>query len=367
LFLGRGSRFYRQEGKRFFPEPTASYENPHNNQASVKKTRKLIMTATTPNTFQTVAIEPESKNTRTKKHKEKKYNRAYTAAHLEKHLLGYYKSTGAVTPYSYWNTNCKETIPRQTFLRKTAESGMKALRALDQKATDNYALSLIKIYLDKSSGEKTRRVSKACSSNRFLTNNEELAIVQLVRLIGSMGGGITKLEFMALIDEYTQLDLDVRERQPCSEKVMERILEKYSDLVKVVDAGSLDPARARKATTETRDTVFFKLDCFIKTLHATGKVPWESFSEVPAAKKLNMDEVSNDTTKHRSKIIADALSMVRKFQLTPEGDGRMNMHITVCITTRANGKLRWVGCSGAVATVFYNTAPTFCCCYCVLV
>jgi hypothetical protein len=132
--------------------------------------------------------------------------------------------------------------------------------------------------------------------------------------------------------------------------------------VKVVEAGSLDPARSRKATQETRDAVFFKLDRFIKTLHETVKVPWKSFSEVPADKKFNMDEVSNDTTKHRSRIIADALYMVRRFQLTPEGDGRMNMHITVCITTRADGKRWWVSCWGAVVgTVFFNTAPTFFC------
>jgi hypothetical protein len=115
----------------------------------------------------------------------------------KKHLLGYYKSTGRVTPYSYWNnTNCKEIIPRQNFLRKIEESGMKALRGLDQKNTDNYALSRVKIYLNKSNGKKHGHKSEACSSDRFLTDNEELALVQLVRLIGSMGGGTTKSEFM---------------------------------------------------------------------------------------------------------------------------------------------------------------------------
>jgi hypothetical protein len=32
--------------------------------------------------------------------------------------------------------------------------------------------------------------------------------------------------------------------------------------------------------------------------------------------------------------------MIRNFLLTPEGDGRMNMHITACITTRSDGKFQ---------------------------
>jgi hypothetical protein len=52
-----------------------------------------------------------------------------------------------------------------------------------------------------------------------------------------------------------------------------------------------------------------------------------------------MDEVSNDTTKHRSKIVADKMNiMARMFQRTPEGGGKMNMHVTACITTCANGR-----------------------------
>jgi hypothetical protein len=51
-----------------------------------------------------------------------------------------------------------------------------------------------------------------------------------------------------------------------------------------------------------------------------------------------MDEVGSDTTKHRSKVIADAGAIIRKYQETKEGDGKMNMHITACLTTRADGE-----------------------------
>jgi hypothetical protein len=46
------------------------------------------------------------------------------------------------------------------------------------------------------------------------------------------------------------------------------------------------------------DAVFFKLDCYIKTLHAMGLCEWKSFKDILKEDMLNMDEVSTDTTKH---------------------------------------------------------------------
>ena len=70
-----------------------------------------------------------------------------------------------------------------------------------------------------------------------------------------------------------------------------------------------------------------------------GHVGWKSYQEIPKDNIFNMDEVGNDTTKHRSKIVADKMNILaRMFQRTPEGDGKMNMHITACITTCANGR-----------------------------
>jgi len=54
-----------------------------------------------------------------------------------------------------------------------------------------------------------------------------------------------------------------------------------------------------------------------------------------------MDELGNDTTKHRKKVVVAKTTdskALRAFVKTPEGDGRMPWHITVCLTTRADGK-----------------------------
>ena len=115
-------------------------------------------------------------------------------------------------------------------------------------------------------------------------------------------------------------------------------MDKHPDLAKIILAGSLDPARAPKANRATRDAVFFKLDAFIQNLNTMGKVPWKNFKDIPCECIYNMDEASTDTTKHRTKVIADAAAIIRKYTETPEGDNKMNMHITACITTPADGK-----------------------------
>ena len=68
------------------------------------------------------------------------------------------------------------------------------------------------------------------------------------------------------------------------------------------------------------------------------RIPWKKANEVPRQVIYNMDEVGTDTTKRRAKVIASSAEMMRHFQITPEGDGKMNMHITACIMMRADGK-----------------------------
>ena len=86
--------------------------------------------------------------------------------------------------------------------------------------------------------------------------------------------------------------------------------------------------------------MFAKLDSYIRLLNAIGLVSWKNYQEIPSDCLYNMDEVGNDTTKHRKKVIVGKSqdANMRTFVKTPEGDGHMPWHITVCITTRADGK-----------------------------
>jgi hypothetical protein len=96
--------------------------------------------------------------------------------------------------------------------------------------------------------------------------------------MASMGHGVTKPDVLSLIDEYVNLEEDERDSVKVSDKVLRGLFARHKDLIKLVSSGSLDPARARKATKETRDNVFFKMDAYIfRSLHAMGKIPWKSF------------------------------------------------------------------------------------------
>jgi hypothetical protein len=92
--------------------------------------------------------------------------------------------------------------------------------------------------------------------------------------------------------------------------------------------------------------MFCKLDGFLKTLYAPmGLVEWEPsrMSQVTKSTIYNMDKVGMDSTYHRTKVIAEALANIQQLHLTPEGDDRMNMHITLALTTCACGKYNcWI-------------------------
>jgi len=86
--------------------------------------------------------------------------------------------------------------------------------------------------------------------------------------------------------------------------------------------------------------MFFKLNSNIEMLHALGNLPWKQYSDIPAKFIYNMDEIGNDTTKHRNKVLykkTDANSQetnaTRAFMQTSEGDGCMPWHVMVCLTT----------------------------------
>jgi hypothetical protein len=233
------------------------------------------------------------------------------------------------------------TIPRATFLRHWKKSGLKAMSKA--KKTVDLAKTVLCSYLATVKAN-TKDTEAATSANRYLSPDEEMSFLQIIRGLGCCAKGVTKVEAIAMIDDIINENVDKRVQVECSEKVFRRMMEKHTDLVKIISAGSLDPARARKATQATRDAVFYKLDAYVRNLNRMGKVPWKSYKDIPCEKIYNMDEASTDTTKHRSKIITDAAEIIRQYTETPEGDDKMNMHITACLTTRADGEYQTVGC-----------------------
>ena len=86
-----------------------------------------------------------------------------------------------------------------------------------------------------------------------------------------------------------------------------------------------------------------QIDSYVCLLKAMGLlILWQTYQEKPP----NMDELGNDTTKHRKKVIVGKTQEAKEMQTfvkIPKGDGCMPWHITMCLTTRANGKQTKLG------------------------
>jgi hypothetical protein len=229
----------------------------------------------------------------------------------------------------------EKKIPEKTFGTYWRNSGLRDLQA--ENIAYELAKGTIERFVAKIKTHASERIAAAIESRRYLTLQEEQGVVHLALTLGKSGMGIDRDEFLSIINEMLNLDFDEREREEATEKTVRCILERHPDLMKLVNSGGLDPARARKATKTTRDIVFSKLQAQTRCLFAQGKIPWMDYRDIPSRLIYNMDEVGTDTTKHRRRVIADKRNIFsRIFTVTPEGD-RMKGHITACITTRADG------------------------------
>ncbi len=112
-------------------------------------------------------------------------------------------------------------------------------------------------------------------------DNEELAIIQLCHLLGGMGYGITHDELQEIISNLTNFDVDEQEKVEVTDKVVRGLFKHRGDLLKIVQASSLDPKCAKQASKETQDGMFTKLDSYVQLLHAMGLIPWKITKKSP--------------------------------------------------------------------------------------
>jgi hypothetical protein len=266
--------------------------------------------------------------------KEAKY-RKWTSADMLKYQLKFYMSPNMSIKAFYKENLINSSIPEKTFGTYWSSSRLKFLQ--NEDVSFEMAKVVIENYIQKVTKVTKTRTTSAIASCRFLTLQEEENLVHICMALGRRGRGVDRDEVLDMVNKLINVDVDKREREVATEKVVRDILKRHPELMKLVNSGSLDPLRANKANKKTRDTVFSKLQAMIRGLYAEGKIPWRNYCDIPAHCIHNMDEVGTDTTKHRRKVIADKRNIFQRiFTITPEGD-RMKGHITACITTRADG------------------------------
>jgi len=261
----------------------------------------------------------------------------YDSEYLQKCLIKYAGLADDTSISAFLRT--KENIAKSSFAHFLNKSGLAELKRNGTFDLD-VAKALVTNFFEKTSMQCSERTAAAHAACRYLTEHEEHSLVQFCTVLGNMGYGLTRDDLHSFADSIVNENVDKREHVSISKHVTEGILTQHKDLIKIVAAASLDTKRAKQATADTRDAVFCKLNSYVKMLFAMKKIPWQMYDEIPANSIYNMDELGNDTTKHRNKVLCkktDSATMeVSKtctFMCTSEGDGQMPWHITICLTT----------------------------------
>lgn len=192
------------------------------------------------------------------------------------------------------------------------------------------ALAVVDALSDKKESNKKARLKKLHEDNCVLNANEEAYLVQLCKILAQSGHGLDHDGVTLCVNLITD------SQKSLSKHAVDDFF-KRNPGTKFIGSSGIDPLRASQANEHVRDSFFCKLDAFIEILHEMGKMKWKTFSDIPSRLIYNMDELASDTTKHRNKVAADSTSDLRTFTITPEGD-RMPFHVTICLTTRADGQ-----------------------------
>jgi len=96
----------------------------------------------------------------------------------------------------------KENMNRSTFRCFFVESGLQNLKK-NGIHDEEQAKKLLHAYFESKMKNRSSHTKNASNATRYLSENEELSIIQMCRLLGSMGYGITRDELQSFISTIT--------------------------------------------------------------------------------------------------------------------------------------------------------------------
>ena len=257
-------------------------------------------------------------------------------------LMDYYHSCPSLGFRAFCN-QCAITNKHNSLLciaRKINLFGHK-----EAKTPYNFVHQKLRDHLKKKEITSGVNLDKLHENNRSLTEDEEKVLVSTCIQMAAMGLGIDTDTCLVVVNSILARRIDTVDFVPVCVGVVIRIISRNSELLRLVRGNSIDPKRVRQADQDVRNAMFVKLDNMIKLLHNQGKVPWSSLAEVPGDCLSNMDKLAVNAHSHRKKVIAPVSSYLdekgRLYQETSSGDSKMPFHITIALTTTANGKLNY--------------------------
>jgi hypothetical protein len=267
------------------------------------------------------------------------FRKKYNEAQLSQHLLGWYKAKREMSVRAYHKLHT--TVNRTTCERHFEKSGLKALH--EKGGLLEEAKDVLETWMKVGKGSVKKDTLDALhQSNMFFRESEQKMLVELCKMMHFCGQALSQDELLdimneMLLEKHSNVGAD-DEFVPATLKVVRCFLQRQEGLEdKVHAAASIDPLRAAQANSKTRESMFVKLNNFIELLHEMGLISETCYADFEDSQKFNMDEVALNTTKARKKVIS-AIGKSRLFQETVEGDGRMPRHMTIALTTCANGE-----------------------------
>ena len=184
------------------------------------------------------------------------------------HLRTFYK----VKPNMTFNRFCKEkNIKRSNLGKIWNASGLgKMKEASIDVAT---AMERLTTYLENQNLQHSAKMKYLHKSNEVMTEDEVNLVVNLAKILGSMGHGIDSSICLAIVNSVVRCHFPSKNYVSITSSVVERMLKNHSEVIRLVHGNSIDPARIRQADVEVRDTQFYKIESFIGLLYKMGNIP----------------------------------------------------------------------------------------------
>jgi hypothetical protein len=233
-------------------------------------------------------------------------------------------------------------VPKATLKGILKASGISVLQL---QTESNFVIQQkITNYLAQRQKNETKR--HASDRVSFLNEDEQRLLLHYASQLAIFGHGVNKNTLLELCNSIANMNVDRRDKSPCTMSVVDTMIKNHQGLLILVKACSIDPQRAKKATAEVRDHYFMKVENFVKMTNSIGLHDWKSAADVPDRCWYNMDEKGLNVANGFLKVLMPKeingtklkdLDAQKAHVQTAEGDGKMNHHITGCFTSKGDG------------------------------
>jgi hypothetical protein len=253
---------------------------------------------------------------------------------MEQLILEFYGRSDQMTLASYIRHVKKVWPNKNAVYSHWKDSGLEQLKFHDEsldlasKAYTNWCVAQ-----HEKQSENNR---KNGSNKKALPVELECFMRDLIKQLALCGQGLGKKTVRRIFIEALK---DGTGKQTISRSTINRFIKNYR--LECKNVKNIDPVRISQVTPENRDSFFFRLDQIVMLCHSIDETncPWNSWDEVLAEYKINIDEMGSDPTKFRDVLLIPIEIMNRIFQSTPEGD-RVARHLSLLVFSTANGKYK---------------------------